>query len=77
MAAEALKLTPQDMLKNKLIDGIIKEPVGGAHRNPEATYENVKKELIKQLASLSRIRRDVLVNKRMEKFISMGVFKED
>jgi acetyl-CoA carboxylase carboxyl transferase subunit alpha len=75
-AAEALKLTPQDMLKNKLIDGIIKEPVGGAHREPQSAFENVKKEIIKQLDKLSKTRPDSLVKTRMDKFDSMGVFNE-
>ena len=41
-AAESLKLTPKNMLKNKLIDGIIKEPLGGAHQKPEVVFKNVK-----------------------------------
>lgn len=76
-AAEALKLTPQDMLKNKLIDGIIKEPLGGAHANPEEAFELVKKEIKKQLTALKKIKPDTLVKKRMDKFCSMGVFVEE
>lgn len=75
-AAEALKLTPQDMLKNKLIDGIIKEPLGGAHRDMPGAFESVKKELIKQLDKLSKSRPESLVKARMAKFEDMGVFNE-
>ena len=53
-AAEALKLTAEDMLSNKLIDGIIKEPLGGAHVNPKEAFQNVKEEIIKQLEKLAK-----------------------
>ncbi len=75
-AANALKLTPEDMLKNKLIDGIIPEPEGGAHNNHEEAFEIVKKEIIKQLAKLRKIKADDLVEKRMNKFCAMGVYNE-
>ncbi|NVK05433.1 MAG: acetyl-CoA carboxylase carboxyltransferase subunit alpha [Flavobacteriia bacterium] len=75
-AASALKLTAQDMLKNKLIDGIIKEPLGGAHTDPEAIYETVKKEISKQYAALKKIDIDKLITQRVEKFSNMGVYSE-
>lgn len=75
-AAEALKLTATDMLSLKLIDGILKEPVGGAHSHPEKMFQSVKTELLKQLNKLSSIPSDELVNKRIEKFCSMGVYSE-
>ena len=75
-AAEALKLTANDMLKNKLIDGIIKEPSGGAHANPEEMFETVKKEIIKHLTKLTKEDADKLVTKRIDKFCSMGVINE-
>jgi acetyl-CoA carboxylase carboxyl transferase subunit alpha len=75
-AANALKLTPDDMLKNKLIDGVIKEPLGGAHNDHEAAFEFVKKEIAKQLTKLKKIKAEDLVEKRMEKFCAMGVFNE-
>lgn len=75
-AAEALKLTAEDMMKNKLIDGIIKEPLGGAHQHPEEAYINVKAELIKQLAELKKIDADQRIADRIEKFSSMGVVHE-
>lgn len=74
-AAEALKLTANDMKKNGLVDKIIKEPLSGAHSEPEMTYKIVKKEInnsIKQLQSLSI--KD-LIKKRMDKFCEMGVVK--
>ncbi len=75
-AAEALKLTPQDMLKNGLIDGIIKEPLGGAHVDPETTFKTVKAEIKKQLAELMTIDTDELLQKRSNKFIAMGEYAE-
>ena len=75
-AADALKLTATDMLKNKLVDGIIKEPVGGAHAFPEKMYRILKKELLRQLEELAKLDAKKLVNKRMNKFSAMGVVKE-
>jgi acetyl-CoA carboxylase carboxyl transferase subunit alpha len=74
-AAEALKLTAEDMLKNKLIDGIIKEPLGGAHTNPEEMFEIVKGEIAKHIAKLKELTPEVLVDKRIQKFCKMGVTK--
>ena len=75
-AAEALKLTAKDMKKNKLIDGIIKEPVGGAHSNKAAIFKKVKTEIKKQLAVLGEKKTDDLIAERIEKFTAMGVFAE-
>ncbi len=75
-AASALKLTAQDMLKNKLIDGIIKEPLGGAHINPEAMYATLSAEIQKHYAALKEMDIDKLIDKRVEKFCKMGVFDE-
>jgi acetyl-CoA carboxylase carboxyl transferase subunit alpha len=75
-AAEALKLTSSDMLENKLIDGVIKEPVGGAHTNPEEMFAIVKKEILKHLPKLVELDKDKLVAKRIDKFCSMGVINE-
>ena len=71
-AAEALKLTSKDMLKNKLIDKIIKEPLGGAHFDRKATYENVKKEILLAFNSSRNLDPKVRIDKRREKFIAMG-----
>lgn len=75
-AAEALKLTPEDMLENKLIAGIIPEPLGGAHRNYEDTFSNVKKEIKKHLTRLHKIDAQERIDKRIEKYSQMGVFNE-
>ena len=48
-AAKSLKLTPDDMLRNKMIDGIIKEPFGGAHNNPEFCFKEVKKTILENI----------------------------
>jgi acetyl-CoA carboxylase carboxyl transferase subunit alpha len=74
-AAEALKLTANDMLGNGLIDGIIKEPIGGAHNDPAATFETVKKEIEKQYAGLAKLTPAKLVDKRIKKYSSMGAYK--
>ena len=75
-AAENLKLTAQDMKKNKLIDGIIKEPLGGAHTNPEEMFMTVKKEILKHLPSLKKMKDADRITKRIEKFCAMGVINE-
>ena len=73
-AAEALKLTAQDMLANKLIDGIIKEPIGGAHCNPEIAFKNVKNEIVKSFAKLQQLDAHELIKKRIEKYGAMGEY---
>ncbi|MGB0883673.1 MAG: acetyl-CoA carboxylase carboxyltransferase subunit alpha [Flavobacteriales bacterium] len=74
-AAEALKLTSKDMLKNKLVDGVLPEPQGGAHYNPEETFETVKTFLVETIKSLQNEETKTLVDKRIDKFCSMGVYK--
>jgi acetyl-CoA carboxylase carboxyl transferase subunit alpha len=74
-AADALKLTAPDMLKNKLIDGIIKEPLGGAHSNHNETFNIVKIELKKHLAKLKGMDPQKRTSKRIDKFCAMGVTK--
>ncbi len=73
-AAEALKLTPNDMKKNKLIDKIISEPLGGAHRDREKTFLNVKNAILNSYNSLKKKKTNKLIEERMKKFISMGVY---
>jgi acetyl-CoA carboxylase carboxyl transferase subunit alpha len=65
------------MLEQKLIDGIIKEPVGGAHTNPEESFQNVKKEILKLTAKLEKVDADKRIEARIEKFGSMGVYVEE
>jgi acetyl-CoA carboxylase carboxyl transferase subunit alpha len=76
-AAEALKLTSTEMLKNKLIDGVIKEPLGGAHQDPVAMASTLKKQLLKELKTLKEMDIATVVNERIEKFCSMGVVEEN
>ena len=73
-AADALKLTATDMKKLKLIDEIVKEPIGGAHNNREKTFEIVKSKISKHFEELKKLSPDELVEKRMEKYGEMGVF---
>ncbi len=75
-AAEALKLTGNDMLANGLIDGIIPEPMGGAHQNPEEAANNVKAQILADLTILSAKDSDTLVTERIDKFSKMGVVNE-
>ena len=75
-AAEALKLTSKDMLQNKLIDKIIKEPLGGAHYDREATFLNVKKEILSAFKQVSKIESRTRVKQRRNKFIGMGEILE-
>jgi len=75
-AASVLKLTAKDLLEMKIIDGIIKEPLGGAHRDPTQVAENMKTVMAKDLASLKAVPVDDLLEKRYAKFRSIGVFKE-
>lgn len=72
-AAKALKLTAGDMLANKLIDGIIKEPPGGAHADIDAACQLVKAELTKHLDKLVKVDAEKLVERRIRKFCDMGV----
>ena len=75
-AAEALKLTPNDMKKNKLIDKIVKEPIGGAHQNPEKIYISLKKEIINTYKDLKKQSISSLLKNRMSRFTQMGVYSE-
>ena len=75
-AADALKLTANDMLKNKLIDGIISEPLGGAHENPTEAYQTMKIEIGRMLAELGKQSSESLISTRIEKFSAMGAFTE-
>ena len=75
-AAEALKLTPQDMKKNKLIDKIIKEPLGGAHQNREKVFNTVKNEILESFKELKAVSISSLLKKRSDRYISMGVFSD-
>ena len=75
-AANALKLTAHDMLKNRLIDGIINEPTGGAHRNVNFMYDSIKKNILDITEELESKSPENRIQERIEKFGSMGAFKE-
>lgn len=75
-AAEALKLTAEDLLRLKVIDEIIAEPAGGAHTDPEATGEAVRDALIRHMTDLRRVKPDKLIRRRAEKYGAMGAFSE-
>jgi acetyl-CoA carboxylase carboxyl transferase subunit alpha len=74
-AAEALKLTAEDMMTFKLVDGIVDEPLGGAHTNPEQMYQTLKNEILKNYKELQGLDTAELVSQRIDKFASMGVYK--
>jgi acetyl-CoA carboxylase carboxyl transferase subunit alpha len=73
-AAAALKLTPNDMKKLTLIDEIVKEPLGGAHHDREATFLAVTRTILKHYHQLKNLSPDELVEQRMDKYAAMGQF---
>ncbi len=75
VAAEALKLAPQDNLELGLIDGVIAEPLGGAHYEPDTAFSNVKAQILSAIAELSPLSIETLVAERIAKFEKMGVVK--
>ena len=75
-AADALKLTANDMMKQKLIDEIIKEPLGGAHSDHKATFEIVKNKIVKEYEQLKNLSQDELIANRIDKYSNMGVVKD-
>ena len=75
-AANVLKLTPSDMKENKLIDKIIKEPLGGAHQNRDKIFNTVKKEIISTFQDLKKQKIKDLLENRLKRFTEMGVFNE-
>ena len=74
-AADALKLTSEDMKKNGLVDDVIKEPSNGAHRDHQTIFNNVKKYIKKATKELQELTPDERINNRIEKFNKMGVWK--
>jgi acetyl-CoA carboxylase carboxyl transferase subunit alpha len=75
-AAEALKLTAKDMLANNLIDGIIAEPLGGAHKNLKMMSTTLKATIVEALSELDKLEVQQRIEMRIEKFCAMGVVKE-
>ncbi|SHI66935.1 acetyl-CoA carboxylase carboxyltransferase subunit alpha [Aquimarina spongiae] len=74
-AAEALKLTATDMKKQKLIDEIVKEPLGGAHSDREKIFKTVRDKILSSYEELKNLSPEDLIEKRMDKYANMGVFK--
>ncbi len=75
-AAEALKLTPKDMLNHHLIDGIVQEPQGGAHRDKEAVFRAVKTTLLQAVGELSKLKPERRIALRRAKFYKMAAYRE-
>jgi acetyl-CoA carboxylase carboxyl transferase subunit alpha len=75
-AAEALKLTAPDLLAQEIIDRIVPEPLGGAHRSPQQAADILKSVLIEELKKLKKIKTDKLIEKRIDKFGKMGEYEE-
>ncbi|NCP84007.1 MAG: acetyl-CoA carboxylase carboxyltransferase subunit alpha [Bacteroidetes bacterium] len=74
-AASALKLAPADLVELKVIDGIIKEPIGGAHRDHKAAADLLKEQLMESLNRLLKLSAEELIEQRIEKYSSMGQFE--
>jgi len=75
-AAEALRLTARDLLEQKIIDRIVPEPPGGAHRNPQQAAIILKDTLIEELQPLKKLKPEKLIERRIEKFSVMGAWNE-
>ena len=75
-AAEALKLTADDMLSFGVVDDIIKEPLGGAHANPDEMAKRLKRQIKKELAALKEMDVQMLIQKRIDKYSSIGHYSE-
>jgi acetyl-CoA carboxylase carboxyl transferase subunit alpha len=75
-AAQALKITSEDLLRLKLIDEVVPEPPGGAHADPDATGESLREALIRHVSELRKVRPERLVRRRAEKYAAMGAFAE-
>lgn len=75
-AASALKLTAKDLLELKIIDGIISEPLGGAHRDFKKSAEAVKKQIMKSLKQLKKMKAEALIEQRIKKYSEMGVWDQ-
>jgi acetyl-CoA carboxylase carboxyl transferase subunit alpha len=76
-AAECLALTAKRNLENGLVDDVLPEPVGGAHRDPAKTAETLQNWIVDRLRDLSRVNPETLVRQRFEKFRRMGAFRDE
>ena len=75
-AAEALKLTSKDLKKMGIIDGIIKEPLGGAHNDVDLAAKRIKKVILNDIADLGKLNPEKRIDKRIDKFSNMGVIND-
>lgn len=75
-AAEALKLTSSDLKKMKIIDGVIKEPLGGAHNDIDLAAKRLKKVILDDIKSLEKIKPDKRIDERINKFSQMGIIND-
>ncbi|MBS1271879.1 MAG: Acetyl-coenzyme A carboxylase carboxyl transferase subunit alpha [Candidatus Marinimicrobia bacterium] len=75
-AAEAMKITAQDLMEMKIADRIIEEPTGGAHRNYDETAKILKKIILEEIQSLEELDTDTLLQQRIEKFSKMGTWED-
>lgn len=75
-AAEALRLTAEDLHQLKVVDEVIPEPLGGAHQDPDAAGEALRESLLRHLKDLRRIKPDKLIRRRADKYAAMGTFAE-
>jgi acetyl-CoA carboxylase carboxyl transferase subunit alpha len=75
-AAEALKLTATDLMRLEIVEGVLPEPLGGAHRDPAAAAATLKAALIEQLDALAALGPDELVEQRLARYRKMGVYVE-
>ena len=75
-AAESLKLTAKDMKKMKIVDEIIKEPLGGAHKDPEKTFLSIRNAIIRNYNELKKLSSKDLIDHRMAKYSKMGVYND-
>jgi acetyl-CoA carboxylase carboxyl transferase subunit alpha len=73
LAAEVLKLTAEDLIRIKVIDAVIPEPLGGAHRDPQQAALKIKEVLLRDLKELKPVKKDALLNARYDKFRNMGI----
>ena len=76
-AAEALKLTAHDLLELNVIDEVIPEPLGGAHRDPEETARRIQAAIVRHVRGLLGLPTQELLDRRLEKFLKMGVYLEE
>jgi acetyl-CoA carboxylase carboxyl transferase subunit alpha len=73
-AAEALKLTSRDLEEHRIVDGVIPEPMGGAHREPDLAAQNVRAVLVKEIDALLTVPPDRLVEERCERMLRIGAY---